>query len=96
VTCEGEDVDEAACSDAPAVQPAYHVGWIPSFRAVTDFADFDSGVWIHLTGASGHAFHKHYDDQLDLWAAGETLPWVFSREAVEARATDTLTLQPAG
>ncbi len=96
VTCEGEDADEPECADAPAVQPAYHVDWIPSFRAVTDFDDFDASTWIHLTGASGHTFHPHYDDQLEPWATGQTLPWAFSQAAVEAAAEDTLTLNPAG
>jgi penicillin amidase len=89
------DSDDPACADAPAVQPAYHVSWIPSFRSVTDFADPDRSVWVHLTGASGHAFHDHYADQLDLWATGQTLPWAFTAAAVEAAAEDTLTLQPA-
>ena len=42
VTCEGEEADEPECADAPTVQPAYHVNWIPSFRSVIDFADFDA------------------------------------------------------
>ena len=72
------------------------MNWIPSFRSVADFADFDASTWVHLTGASGHAFHTHYDDQLELWAAGQTLPWPFTQAAVEAAAEDTLTLNPAG
>lgn len=88
------DSDDPLCADAPAV--AYHVSAIPSFRSVTDFADLDASTWVHLTGASGHTFHKHYDDQLDLWATGQTLPWAFTQSAVEAAAEDTLTLQPAG
>jgi penicillin amidase len=96
VTCEGDQAEEPECADAPAVQPAYHVNWIPSFRSVVDFADFDASTWIHLTGASGHTFHRHYDDQLEPWAAGETLPWPFTQAAVEAAAKDTLTLNPAG
>jgi penicillin amidase len=97
---DGEDADDVdsddpLCADAPAVQPAYHVNWIPSFRSVVDFADFDASTWIHLTGASGHTFHDHYADQLEPWATGQTLPWAFSSGAVEAAARDTLTLQPA-
>jgi penicillin amidase len=96
VTCEGDQAEEPECADAPAVQPAYHVNWIPSFRSVVDFADFDASTWIHLTGASGHTFHQNYDDQLGPWAAGETLPWPFTQAAVEAAGEDTLTLTPAG
>ena len=84
------------CADAPAVQPAYRVNWIPSFRSVTDFADFDASTWVHLTGASGHTFHPHYADQFELWATGRTVPWAFTPVTVGAAARDTLTLQPAG
>ena len=93
---DGVDSTDAACAQAPAVQPAYQVNWIPSFRSVTDFADFDRSTWVHLTGASGHTGNPHYVDQLDLWATGQTLPWAFTQAAVEAAAKDTLTLQPAG
>jgi penicillin amidase len=96
VSCLNEEAEEAYCADAPTVQPAYRVNWIPSFRSVTDFADLDNSTWIHLTGASGHAFNRHYYDQLDLWAQGETLPWFFTEPAVQAAAQDTLTLQPLG
>jgi penicillin amidase len=92
---DGVDSDDPECADAPAVQPAYHVNWIPSFRSVVDFADFDSSTWVHLTGASGHTFHPHYDDQLEPWSQGGTLPWAFTQAAVEAAAQDTLTLSPA-
>lgn len=96
VSCEGEDADESFCADAPTVQPAYEVNWIPSYRSVTDFADYDRSTWVHLTGASGHTYNAHYVDQLELWATGKTLPWAFTQAAVEAAAEDTLTLNPAG
>jgi penicillin amidase len=96
VDADGIDSTDSACADAPAVQPAYRVDWIPSFRSVVDFADLDRSVWVHLPGASGHAYHPHYVDQLDVWAEGGTLPWAFTQAAVEAAGKDTLTLQPAG
>ena len=64
-------------------------------RMVVSMADFDQSRWVNLTGVSGHPFSAHYTDQTDLWAEGRTLPWVFSTEAVEDAAEDTLTLQPA-
>ncbi len=67
----------------------------PSMRMVVSMADFDKSRWVNLTGVSGHPFSDHYTDQTDLWAEGETLPWVFSAEAVEDAGEDTLTLQPA-
>ena len=64
-------------------------------RMVVSLADFDDSRWVNLTGVSGHPFSDHYTDQTDLWARGETLPWPFSREAVEAAGEHTLTLEPA-
>ena len=64
----------------------------PSMRMVVSLEDFDDSRWINLTGVSGHPFSDHYTDQTDLWAEGETLPWAFSRAAVDEAAEDTLTL----
>ncbi len=73
----------------------YEVTAAPSMRMVVDLADLDASRWINLTGVSGHPFSGHYTDQTDLWARGETLPWAFSRDAVDASAGDTLRLLPA-
>ena len=72
----------------------YHITTVPSMRMVVDMDDRDSSTWIHLTGNSGHAFHPNYDDQLDLWAEGESLPWAVTEDAVRAASTDELTLTP--
>jgi penicillin amidase len=72
----------------------YDVTTAPSMRMVVPMDDLDGARWINLTGVSGHAFNPHYVDQTDLWARGDTLPWVFSADAVEAAADDTLTLKP--
>ena len=72
----------------------YAVTAVPSMRMVVDLDDLDRSRWINLTGASGHAFHRHYVDQQELWREGRTLPWAFSREAVDDATDDTLTLSP--
>ena len=72
----------------------YEVVAVPSMRMVVDLADLDASRWVNLTGVSGHAFHPHYDDQVDLWRTGATIPMWSSRDAVEAAATGTLVLQP--
>ncbi|MGH3508860.1 MAG: penicillin acylase family protein [Nocardioidaceae bacterium] len=79
-----------------AAKSTYDVTSAPSMRMVVSLADLDASRWINLTGASGHAFDKHYVDQTKLWVAGRTLPWPFSRAAVSAAAADTLTLLPGG
>jgi penicillin G amidase len=73
----------------------YGIDFAPSMRMVVSLADFDDSRWVNLTGVSGHPFSSHYTDQTDLWAAGETLPWLFSRAAVEDAGEHTLTLEPA-
>jgi penicillin amidase len=72
----------------------YGVDSAPSMRMVVSMADLDRSRWINLTGVSGHPFSDHYTDQTDLWADGQTLPWPFSREAVEGAGEHTLTLMP--
>jgi penicillin amidase len=73
----------------------FDVTWVPSMRMVVDLTDLDASRWVHLTGQSGHVFDPHYDDQFAAWAVGDTYQWQFSPEAVQSRAVDTLTLEPA-
>ena len=73
----------------------YEVFWAPSMRMVVSLANLDDSRWVNLTGVSGHPGSGHYTDQTDLYVAGKTLPWAFSRSAVEDAAEDTLTLVPA-
>ncbi len=42
----------------------YAVDWVPSKRMAVDLSDLDGSRCVNLTGASGHAFHDHYDDQV--------------------------------
>ena len=88
----GDSIVNATGWTAPA---GYAVDWAPSMRMVVSLEDLDDSRWINLTGVSGHAFHGNYVDQTDLWVAGETLPWYFSRERLEETAEDTLTLVQA-
>jgi penicillin amidase len=73
----------------------YGVTWAPSMRQIVDMSNLDNSTWVNLTGASGHAYNAHYDDQNDSWRTGLQYPWAFSRGAVEAAAVDTLTLTPS-
>lgn len=72
----------------------YDVTAAPSMRMVVSLADLDRSRWINLTGASGHPFHANYADQTELWVDGRTLPWAFSRSAVDKAGEDSLTLKP--
>ncbi|MEP7088928.1 MAG: penicillin acylase family protein [Nocardioidaceae bacterium] len=89
----GSEVVDATRWDAAS--DSYDVTAAPSMRMVVSLADLDSSTWVNLTGASGHAFDRHYVDQTDLWADGRTLDWPFSKRSVTAATRDTLTLVPA-
>lgn len=65
----------------------------PSMRMVVDLGNLDASRWVNQSGTSGHPYSGHYDDQVDAWAAGETFPWPFTREAVQAAKRDELTLR---
>jgi penicillin amidase len=67
---------------------------LPSMRIVNDLSNWDNTRWINTTGASGHAFNAHYVDQVDLWRQIQYRPMPWTEAAVQAAATDRLTLHP--
>ena len=71
------------------------VGYHPSLRMIVDLSDFDASRGIQSTGQSGHPYHRHYDDFVELWQNGEYHPMFFSREAVTEAADEQLILRPA-
>ncbi len=64
------------------------------FRAVIDFADPDSSLFITSTGQSGHPFSRHYDDLAQLWRRGEYIPMSLDPELARGGAVGVTTLQP--
>jgi penicillin amidase len=72
----------------------YQVTATPPMRMVVQLSELDGSRWIQMTGNSGHAYHRHYTDQLELWRTGRTLPWRWDRPTIEAEAVHTLTLLP--
>jgi penicillin amidase len=72
----------------------FSVDELPSMRMLVDLSNLDASAWVNLTGASGHVDDAHYLDQLPLWRTFQTLPWAYSRAAVQAATKDTLTLAP--
>jgi len=73
----------------------YGTEGIPSFRMVIDLGDPDASLSMHAPGQSGHAYHPHYDDLLEPWAAGEMQPLPWDYDAVQSLAEDTLVLRPS-
>lgn len=68
---------------------------VPSMRMIVDMSELDASRAIHPTGQSGHPYHPHYDDMIELWLNGAYHPMLWSRDAVEEAAVDQLLLQPA-
>ena len=88
----GSSIVDATSWDAVE---GYEVTAAPSMRMVVSLADWDDSRWINLTGVSGHPASSHYSDQTELFVEGRTLPWAWSRGAVEEAAEDRLVLTPA-
>ena len=65
-----------------------------SFRMVLDVGNWDQSVVINTPGQSGEPFSSHYRDLAPLWASGDYVPLVYSREAVERAAREILRLTP--
>jgi penicillin amidase len=72
----------------------YEVDSVPSMRMIIDVADLDASRWVNLTGNSGHAFHRNYADQIELWRSGQDTPMRWARRSVETDAEHVLTLEP--
>jgi penicillin amidase len=65
-----------------------------SFRVVMDVGNWDESVAVNTPGQSGNPFSPHYRDLAPLWAAGEYVPLLFSRGAVERAASEVIALTP--
>jgi penicillin amidase len=72
----------------------FEVNWLPSMRMIVDVGDFDNSLSMHTTGQSGHPSSAHYDDMIDSWRTIQYHPMLYSRDKVEAAATDRLILSP--
>ena len=73
----------------------FSVNSLPSMRMIVDLANFDNSVTMHTTGQSGHPSSPHYDDMIDSWRTIQYHPMLWSRDKVEAAATERLILNPA-
>ena len=64
------------------------------FRALIDFSDLESSLYIASTGQSGHPFSRHYDDLAQLWRRGEYIPMALDPELARAGAVGITRLVP--
>ena len=65
-----------------------------SVRLVVDVGSWDESRWINAPGQSGDPRSIHYRDLASIWAQGDYVPMLYSREAVDAAATQIITLHP--
>ncbi len=66
-----------------------------SFRMVVDVGNWDASRFINAPGQSGDPASPHYQDLAPLWAAGETVPMLYSQQAVDAATETLISLTPA-
>jgi penicillin amidase len=66
------------------------------FRAVYDFSDPDSSVFVISTGESGHLLSRHYDDLAAIWRRSEYIPMSLDPSLARAGAVGVTRLRPAG
>ncbi|MBS1249539.1 MAG: Acyl-homoserine lactone acylase QuiP [Chloroflexi bacterium] len=71
----------------------YVVDWLPSMRMIVDFSDLTRSLAVNTTGQSGHPYHPHYMDMVDLWRDIQYHPMLWAREDVEADAEGLLRLE---
>src|SRR5660397_146575 len=77
---------DAAGDPGPAAAP---VVALPSQRMVVDLSDLSASRSGHTTGQSGHAFHEHYDDMIDLWLGVRYHPMLWAVSYTHLRAHET-------
>lgn len=65
-----------------------------SFRVVIDVGEWDNSVCVNTPGQSGDPRSRHFADLAPIWAAGDYVPLLYSREAVDAAAEHRISLNP--
>jgi penicillin amidase len=73
---------------------SFEVQALPSMRMIVDLSDLQNSLIIHTTGQSGHAFHPHYDDMIELWRKIQYHPMLWQQSTVQASTSTHLTLTP--
>jgi penicillin amidase len=67
-----------------------------SVRLLMDVGNWDESLCINAPGQSGDSRSPHYSDLAPLWARGEYVPLLYSRDAVDGAAARRITLRPTG
>lgn len=67
-----------------------------SVRIVIDVGDWDRSLCINAPGQSGDPRSMHYADLAPLWARGEYVPLLYTRDAIEEAVMTHIELVPRG
>jgi penicillin G amidase len=67
-----------------------------SVRMVVDVGAWDNSVIVNTPGQSGDPKSPHYRDLFPVWAKGEYVPLLFSRQAIDSQAERVIALTPSG
>ncbi len=67
---------------------------LPSMRMIVDLGNLINSLSIHPTGQSGHAFHPHYVDMVDMWRLIQYHPMLWDSTQIQAQAQYHLRLTP--
>jgi penicillin amidase len=90
----------SAAFDLAAVERRGGAGTVSSnggtYKQVIDLTNWDDSRVLNAPGQSGQPGSPFYDSLLDDWKNGDYQPYLFSREAVEENAVNTLRLVPGG
>ncbi len=90
----GGDTD-TVCQVAMLPDDPYdNKAWAPTYRQIVDLGDLSRSRWIYAPGQSGQVGHKHYDDLIEPWRKGETIPMLWTREQIDGAAEGKLVLKP--
>jgi penicillin amidase len=88
------DFTTVSQSGAPPLDPLGTPSAIASLRMAIDVGDWDRSRFSIAGGQSGNPVSPHYDNQIDPWRLGLGVPLPWTKEAVAAKATETLFLIP--
>jgi penicillin amidase len=90
-TSGGGSIVNATAWDATE---GYETTDLPSMRAIYDLSNLNNSLTVHTTGQSGHAFSKHYDDMIPLWANIKYYPMLWDEQSVIQDPEGHLVLKP--
>lgn len=86
-------LDQLFSADYDLSEPfeaVYHA----SMRQIIDLSELGNSLFIHSTGQSGHPYHRHYDDFIELWRSVEYHQHRWERERLESENPRRLLLEP--